>query len=244
MSSPAPHHHVEADLRTGPLHLHLAFDLTAPWTVLFGSSGSGKSTVLRAIAGLFPKASIHITRGTPNGPLDLQSSHHSMPPEQRNLAYAPQGSVLFPHLTVLQNIRFPSEISHQPSTTAIPDIPDILTLFDLNSLAHRMPRDLSGGERQRVNLARAFAVPAPRLFLLDEPFSGVDRAMRDTLLPRMQQHLTRLGIPVLSVTHDVEEALLLNAEVIRLHQGLATNQGPVARVLADERAAMLKVLNT
>ncbi len=239
MSSPSPHHHVEADLRTGPLHLNLTFDLSAPWTVLFGSSGSGKSTVLRAIAGLFPKASVRFTRSTPDGPLDLQSSHHSTPPQQRSLAYAPQGSALFPHLTVLDNIRFPSEISHQPSATAIPDI---LTLFDLNSHAHRMPRDLSGGERQRVNLARAFAVPSPLLFLLDEPFSGVDRAMRDTLLPRMQQHLARLGVPVLSVTHDVEEAILLNAEVIRLHQGLATDQGPASTVLATERASILNVL--
>ena len=235
------HHHVEAGLRTGPLRLHLAFDLTAPWTVLFGSSGSGKSTLLRAIAGLFPKAFIHFTRCTPNGPQNLQGKHHSTPPQRRNLAYAPQGSALFPHLTVLQNIRFPSEVSHHPST---PDIPAVLTLFDLNSLAHRMPRDLSGGERQRVNLARAFAVPEPTLFLLDEPFSGVDRAMRDTLLPRMQQHIAQLGVPVLSVTHDVEEALLLNAEVIRIEQGSVKDQGPAARVLAEERAAMLTILNS
>lgn len=240
MSSSTPHHHVEADLRTGPLHLNVAFDLTAPWTVLFGSSGSGKSTVLRAIAGLFPKASVRIARMNTQGPLKLQTNHHSTPPQQRNLAYTPQGSALFPHLTVLQNIRFPSEISHQPST---PDIPAILTLFDLDSLATRMPRDLSGGERQRVNLARAFAVPAPTLFLLDEPFSGVDRAMRDTLLPRMQQHLTHLGVPVLSVTHDVEEALLLNAEVIRIEQGFVKDQGPAATVLAAERTAILKVLS-
>lgn len=240
MSSLAPHHHFEADLPAGPLHLKVAFDLTAPWTVLFGSSGSGKSTILRALSGLFPKASIHFARMTPNGPIELQGKHHSTPPHQRNLAYAPQGSALFPHLTVRKNVSFATDTTHASSPQFIDAI---LTLFDLKPLASRMPRDLSGGERQRVNLARAFAVPKPTLFLLDEPFSGVDRAMRDTLLPRMQQHIAQLGIPVISVTHDVEEALLLNAEVIRLNQGAVTDQGPAARVLAEERAAILKVLN-
>jgi molybdate transport system ATP-binding protein len=240
LSSPAPHHHFEADLRTGPFHLDVAFDLTAPWTVLFGSSGSGKSTVLRAMSGLFTKASINFARIGRSGSLELQGKHHTTPPQKRNLAYAPQGSSLFPHLTVLRNISFATDISHRPSPRTIEEI---LTLFDLDPLANRMPRDLSGGERQRVNLARAFAVPQPTLFLLDEPFSGVDRAMRDTLLSRMQQHVAQLGVPVLSVTHDVEEALLLNAEVIRIEQGSVKDQGPAPRVLAEERAASLEVFS-
>ena len=106
-----------------------------------------------------------------------------------------------------------------------------------------MPRDLSGGERQRVNLARAFAVPQPKLLLLDEPFTGLDRNLRDLLLPRMQQRALELRIPVLSVTHDVEEALLLNAEVIRLQQGAVIDQGPATRVLDEECTAMLNTLS-
>ena len=241
LSSPTPHHHFAADLHTGPLHLKAAFDLSAPWTVLFGPSGSGKSTVLRALSGLFQRASVDFARMGPGGWIELQGKHHTTPPQRRNLAYAPQGSSLFPHLTVLRNISFATDITRRPSPRTIEDI---LTLFDLDSLAGRMPRDLSGGERQRVNLARAFAVPEPTLFLLDEPFSGVDRAMRDTLFPRMQQHIAQLGVPVLSVTHDVEEALLLNAEVIRIEQGSVKDQGPAASVLAAERAAMLKALNS
>jgi molybdate transport system ATP-binding protein len=193
------------------------------------------------MSGLFPKVCIDFARMSPSGWIELQGKHHTTPPQKRNLAYAPQGSSLFPHLTVIRNISFATDVSHRPSPRTIEKI---LAVFDLDTLAHRMPRDLSGGERQRVNLARAFAVPEPALFLLDEPFSGVDRAMRNTLLPRMQQHIAQLDVPVLSVTHDVEEALLLNAEVIRIEQGSVKDQGPAARVLAEEREAMLNVLTS
>jgi molybdate transport system ATP-binding protein len=237
--SQTPHHHVEADLYHGPLHLSAAFNLTAPWTVLFGPSGSGKSTILRAICGVFPKSAIDFASAGPDSKDALQQKHHSTPPHRRNLAYAPQSAILFPHLSVRENIAFATEARHQTNPQLIDTA---INLFDLAQLTNRRPRDLSGGERQRVNLARAFAVPSPHLLLLDEPFTGVDRALRDTLLLRMQQHATQHGIPVLSVTHDVEEALLLNAEVIRLTNGRITAQGPAAEVLAPERTQMLATL--
>jgi molybdate transport system ATP-binding protein len=142
---------------------------------------------------------------------------------------------------VLQNVAFATDIRQQPSS---PSVEVAIELFQLAPLAHRLPRDLSGGERQRVNLARAFAVPAPHLLLLDEPFTGVDRALRDLLLPRMQQHTANRGIPVLSVTHDIEEALILQAEVIRIENGCILDQGPASQVLADERTRMLHVLQS
>ena len=240
MSSLAPHHHFEADLRHGPLHLRVAFDLTAPWSVLFGPSGSGKSTILRAICGFFPRSSVVFASVNSIGWTELQGKHHQTPPQSRGLAYAPQGAALFPHLNVRKNISFAADATGQPSPHLLHEV---LDLFELAPLADRMPRDLSGGERQRVNLARAFAVPQPKLFLLDEPFSGVDRAMRDALLPRIQQHIAQLSVPVISVTHDVEEALLLNAEVIRLEQGAVIDQGPASQVLGEERTRMLKILH-
>ena len=212
--------------------------LSAPWTILFGPSGSGKSTLLRAACGLIPSADVHFA-ATPPGSDKQPQSLANLPTYRRNLAYAPQGTVLFPHLTVRQNVAFATDIRHQPHAAATDAA---LDLFQLNALAHRLPRDLSGGERQRANLARAFAVPAPHLILLDEPFTGVDRSMRDLLLPRMQQHAAQQGIPVLSVTHDIEEALILNAEVIRLEQGVIVAQGPASQVLADERTRMLTIL--
>jgi molybdate transport system ATP-binding protein len=221
-----PHHHLHLDTHLGVLHLRVNIDLTAPWTVIFGPSGSGKSTILRAACGLLPKAEPNLRQ-------------QDLPPHRRSIAYAPQGAILFPHLTVRQNISFATDATHNPSPHLIQEI---LDLFELSPLANRMPRDLSGGERQRVNLARALAVPQPKLLLLDEPFTGLDRNLRDTFLPRMQQRALQLRIPVLSVTHDVEEALLLNAEVIRLDQGAVIDQGPAPDVLAAERTSILQAL--
>lgn len=234
-----PHHLLRVDARLGPLHVSANLSFSARWTILFGPSGSGKSSILRASCGLIPSAEVDFARSIPTGWEKLQTSSHSVPTHLRNLAYAPQGAVLFPHLTVRQNIAFATDIRHQPN---LPSIDATLDLFQLTPLAHRLPRDLSGGEGQRVNLARAFAVPTPHLILLDEPFTGVDRSLRDILLPRMQQHAVERGIPILSVTHDIEEALILNAEVIRLEQGVVLDQGPASQVLADERARVLQIL--
>jgi molybdate transport system ATP-binding protein len=271
---------VEAHL--GALHLNAALEFTAPWTVIFGPSGSGKSSLLRAMCSLLQASRLEFAAyspdtgvpdtGAPDGSApnaapahwtDIDSASTTTPPHLRHLAYAPQGAILFPHLTVRENVAFalnssrqkvqrenirrnntPREATAQPSHIALDldPIDKAIELFALTALASRKPRDLSGGERQRVNLARAFAVPAPRLMLLDEPFTGVDRALRDTLLPRMQQHLAARGIPAISVTHDVEEALLLRADVIRLDAGQVIAQGPALQTLAAERQRMLRVL--
>lgn len=242
LSLPEPHHLLRVDANLGALRVSATMTLSAPWTILFGPSGSGKSSILRAACGLLSSADVDFARSVPSIPSgwdELQTTHHAIPTHRRNLAYAPQGAILFPHLTVRQNIAFAGDVLHRPHS---PLIESALDLFQLGPLAHRLPRDLSGGERQRVNLARAFAVPTPHLILLDEPFTGVDRSLRDILLPGMQQHAAQQGIPVLSVTHDIEEALILDAEVIRLEQGSVIDQGPASRVLADERARMLNIL--
>ncbi len=235
-----PHHRLSVDAHLGPLHLLAHLDLAAPWTVIFGPSGSGKSSLLRAACGLLHPSNVEFSERSTNAAwLEIQARHHTTPVHLRSIGYAPQGSVLFPHLSIRENIAFAAQARRIPNDHSITAAID---LFELSPLAHRMPRDLSGGERQRVNLARAFAVPAARLLLLDEPFTGVDRNLRDTLLPRMQQHAAQLGLPVISGTHDVEEALLLGASVIRIEHGAGIDQGPASRVLADERARMLTVL--
>jgi molybdate transport system ATP-binding protein len=239
LSLPETHHRLRVAVKLGALQISAGIKLSAPWTILFGPSGSGKSSILRAACGLIPTAGVEFARSIPGGWETLQTLRSSVPTHLRDLAYAPQGAILFPHLTVRQNIAFATDVRHQPQS---PLIDAAVDLFQLAPLAHRLPRALSGGERQRVNLARAFAVPAPHLILLDEPFTGVDRSLRDILLPRMQQHAAQQGIPILSVTHDIEEALLLNAEVIRMEQGSIIHQGPASQVLSDERARMLQVL--
>jgi molybdate transport system ATP-binding protein len=236
-SIPAPHHHLRLSTQLGTLILDLDLAFTAPWSILFGPSGSGKSTVLRALCGLLPSARPLIHRGDPPGQHNISLT--ALPAHLRRIAYAPQQPALFPHLTVRQNIAF----SHTLRPHASPQLlSQVLTLFDLAPLAARTPAALSGGERQRVSLARAFALPDAKLILLDEPFTGLDLALRDELLPRIREHLAARSLPCISVTHDVDEALQLSAEVFRIDAGRITMHGPARTVLAPERARLLNTL--
>jgi len=229
------HHQLQLTTTLGALSLQLDLAFTAPWSILFGPSASGKSSVLRALCGLLPHAHARVLRRRDDAETDL--THQ--PPHLRHIAYAPQHSALFPHLNVRSNIAFSSSLL-QPANPQLID--DALSLFELHKLAQRLPARLSGGERQRVNLARAFAVPNARLMLLDEPFTGLDLKLRDQLIPRMSQFLAARSIPCLSVTHDVDEALLLDAEVFRIDAGRILTHGPARTVLADERTRLLNAL--
>jgi len=237
---PALRHHHRLRLRTtlGANEFSVDLDLTCNWTVIFGPSGSGKSTVLRAIAGLLPDTHAHLTRQ------DEQRNEQDLtqlPPRARSIAYAPQQASLFPHLTVADNIAFAQEcLSRSPASEQT--IKEAIELFRLKDLLYRYPRTLSGGECQRVNLARAFCVPAPQLMLFDEPFAGIDRLLRDAILPELRETLRLSGVPVVSVTHDVEEAFRLRAEVVILRDGRIVDQGYVSKVLADERLSVLNAL--
>lgn len=231
------HHRIDLECTLGNLHLHIGTAFEHPWSILFGPSGSGKSSILRALCGLLPNTQPRIFRGDPPGQHNIDLSN--LPPHRRAIAYAPQQPSLFPHLSVRDNIAFSQTIRSQPAS---PLLDDVITLFDLRTLSHRTPARLSGGERQRVNLARAFAVPDAKLILLDEPFTGLDLALRDHLLPRMKVFLAARNIPSISVTHDVDEALLLDAEIFRIDSGRILTHGPARAVLAAERARLLDTL--
>jgi len=241
-----PHHQLRVTGRRGSVQMDVALDLTAPWTVIFGPSGSGKSSLLRAACGLVPGLEVEFRRwdtAAKEGQgdwLELQGPVRSLPTSWRELAYAPQGTAIFPHLTVKQNIEFGWKSRGASSERRFVD--EAIDLFAMGPLLKRRPRELSGGERQGVGLARAFAVPNAKLVLLDEPFSGIGRGMREALLPQMRARLAALGVPALSVTHDVEEALLLGAEVVRMEDGKVVARGPAKEVLAEERVAMMRTL--
>ncbi|HEX5283104.1 MAG TPA: ATP-binding cassette domain-containing protein [Bryocella sp.] len=231
----AAHHHLRLTTSLGALRLDIDTTFAAPWSILFGPSGSGKSSVLRALCGLLPNMHATVLRSAETPTNDLTN----IPPHRRSIAYAPQQPALFPHLTVRDNIAFSSSL-HQPANPKLAE--DALALFELHPIAHRSPARLSGGERQRVNLARAFARPDTRLMLLDEPFTGLDLKLRDQLIPRMHQFLAARSIPCISVTHDVDEALLLEAEVFRIDAGRIVAFGQARTILADERARLLNAL--
>jgi len=232
------HHRLAVEGTVGALRLEVALEIAAPWTVIFGPSGSGKSSLLRAMCGLLPGVAVEFARRDGEEWTALEGMQSS----QRKLGYAPQQATLFPHLNVRKNVTFAT--AQRPRGRAAwkkaeTVVDAALELFSLQLLEERVPGELSGGEGQRVNLARAFVVPGARLMLLDEPFSGVDRKLRDAMLPGMKAWLAELNLPVISVTHDVDEALLLGAEVVRLEQGRVVAQGAAAEVLAEERVRML-----
>lgn len=246
MFSPTPdtapplrhHHRLQLRITLGALALDIDLDLTKDWTVIFGPSGSGKSTILRALAGLLPNTGARLTR------TDNNRNEHDLsqlPPRDRRIAYAPQQPSLFPHLTVADNIFF-TQKSSANSAFSEQNINEAIKLFRLENLIHRYPKNLSGGERQRVNLARAFAMPNAQLMLLDEPFNGIDRPLRDAILPELRESLRLSGVPVVSVTHDVEEAFLFNAEVFRIEAGRIQDYGHVSKVLAAERLSIFDAL--
>lgn len=230
----------------GALSLDVEFGLTEPWTVLFGPTGSGKTTVLRAIAGFVRPDAGLIVRG--ETVLVDRANGVFVPAYERPIRTAGQMARLFPHRTVRWNATYGAGGTAKPGETK-GVVEEMMRLFRLSELAERMPRDLSGGEKQRVSVVRAvisaitFDGPGKALLLLDEPFSGLDNTMRDDLLAELRECLGRWKMPVLSVTHDVGEAFQLGAEVVKIADGRLVQQGPVATVLAEERSRLLEQLN-
>ena len=123
----------------------------------------------------------------------------------------------------------------------IDELERAIEVFGLESLADRYPASLSGGERQKVSVVRAAIGACGRILLLDEPFNGLDARVRDGLSQSLLIWLK--SSPILSVTHDIGEAFLLNAEIVRIDRGRVTAQGPVREVLAEERARLLEQLS-
>jgi len=243
--------------RLGGLEIDAAFELSQPWSLLFAPSGAGKTTILRAIAGLLKPRQARIVShgrialqdgGALTAELTLTDTDAGVfiPPHKRGIGMVAQNAALFPHLSVLQNIRYQfSERSRTADERQRSDggLQGLLALCRVEHLTAKIPLQLSGGERQRVALARSLAMPACNLLLLDEPFTGLDAALRDELIADLRAYLGRRAIPVLSVTHDISEAFQLDAEVLKLRDGRIVAQGPAATVLAEERARLLTQLN-
>jgi molybdate transport system ATP-binding protein len=238
---------LDLDHRQGALRLKLAFQLTGSWTVLFGPSGSGKSTILRAVAGLMKPDRGRIIYA---GRTLLDTSRALfVPTHRRQIRGAGQTAWLMPQRTVRDCVL--AGIRQAASSVDQADFIDqLLYIFRVNELVNRDISGLSGGERQRVSVASAVAAaaafegPEKALLLLDEPFSGLGGALRDEIAVELKEWLKRRKIPVLSVSHDVAECFLLQAEVVRIAEGSLVAQGPVEAVLAEERERILSELKS
>ncbi len=179
---------------------------------LLGSSGCGKSTLLRAIAGFEPLWDGEIRM---RGEL-VSSNKITRPPEKRRVGMVFQDLALFPHLTVEQNIAF--GLSAWNKRDRATRVKELLALIGLPGTEKRYPHALSGGQQQRVALARALA-PRPELLLLDEPFSGLDAAMREQLVPDVRDILIKENMSALLVTHDQNEAFLMADKIALMSAG-------------------------
>ena len=196
-------------------------------TILFGLSGSGKTTVLRCLAGLEPLTSGRIVF---NGEVWADAESGLMvPPQRRAVGYVFQEYALFPHLTVAQNIGY--GVAGGSKTERRGRIEELIQLMQLTEIEARRPQELSGGQQQRVALARALA-RTPQLLLLDEPLSALDLPTRIRLRTELRTLLHKVGIPAILITHDWSEALYLGDSVVVMAEGGVLQTGSPLEVFA------------
>lgn len=228
---------VEVEHRVGDLLLRVSCTLSAPWTVLFGPSGAGKTSLLRVIGGLTePDRGRVVLHGRT---LVETEPRVWVAASQRGIGFVSQRPTLFPHMNVTANVSF--GLSGLDGRSRKERVGHMLDLFQAGQLAKRMPGDLSGGEKQRVALARALA-PGPRLLLLDEPFTGMDADLKVSILQPLTAWLTERDVPALYVSHDVAEAFQTTSDVVVMDHGQIQAHGPAHVVLASRREQLLRQL--
>lgn len=209
--------------RRGDFRLDLSLSIPPGKTVaLLGPNGAGKSTAVESIAGLLPIESGRI--GLAGVTLDEPAAGRFVPPERRQIGVVFQDQLLFPHMTVIENVAFGLRSRPLSTRQTMERAREWLERVGLSGMADRSPGELSGGEAQRVALARALVIE-PDLLLLDEPLSALDVTTRARLRRMLAEHLASYPGPRLLITHDPTEALLLAEEIHVLEGGKVTQSG-------------------
>jgi len=194
-----------------PLLQGVSFDVQQGETIcLLGRSGSGKSTILRIIAGIEVPESGDVYWDNQN--------LKDIPVHKRQFGFMFQDYALFPHKDVFDNVAFGLKMQNLPADLVEDKVNSVLAKVKMQKFSHRQVADLSGGEQQRVALARALA-PEPRLLMLDEPLGALDRNLREQLMDELRLLLHESNIPAIYVTHDQEEAFTIGDRLILLNEG-------------------------
>ena len=207
------------------------------FVTIIGSSGCGKTTILKMVNGLVrPVSGEILIEGRSIREMDLTAL-------RRNIGYAIQGSVLFPHMTVEKNIAYvPNLINKKDKAKTAQAVEKWMRIVGLDEeLKTRYPSEISGGQQQRVGIARALAA-SPEILLMDEPFGAVDEITRSSLQDEIARIHRETGITILFVTHDIDEALRLGTRVLVMNEGRAQQFAPPREILNHPATEFVKQL--
>lgn len=186
------------------------------FVTLLGPSGSGKSTLLNLISGMVDASAGRIE-------IDGRDATH-LPTNQRGLGMVFQNYALMPHMTVFENIAFPLQVRKVPKPEIEARVREVLKLIQLEHVADRKPKQLSGGQQQRISLARCI-VYRPSIILMDEPLGALDKKLREDMQLEIKRLHAELGVTMIYVTHDQEEALAMSDRIVLMRKGRIEQQG-------------------
>lgn len=195
--------------------LNIKLEMSQQLLGIMGASGSGKSTLLKNIVGLLKPDQGYIQFNQQD--LTNIEKKINIPMHQRKITLVFQNALLFPHMNVQQNLCYAEKLVSRANRKF--QFEDIVELLELKPLIHRRAHQLSGGEAQRVSIGRAL-LSSPNLLLLDEPLTGLDQQLKQQILPFLKRIKDELNLPMIYVTHHLEELAYLEAETIQLKQGI------------------------
>ncbi|HEX9390533.1 MAG TPA: molybdenum ABC transporter ATP-binding protein [Usitatibacteraceae bacterium] len=217
---------VDVEQRLGEFELRATFASEAPVVALFGRSGSGKSSLINLLAGIARAGRGRIVFN--NEVLLDTAAGIEVPPEARRIGYVFQDGMLFPHLNVRHNLEYGEK--RVATSDRYIDRDKVITLLGLEELLERKPVNLSGGEKQRVAIGRAL-LASPRLLLLDEPLASLDSIRKSEILQYIELLRDEFRIPIVFVSHAVEEVTRLADEIVLLDRGRVTATGSVEAIM-------------
>jgi molybdate transport system ATP-binding protein len=225
---------VDIEVRRGAFDLKAGFRSDAPIVALFGRSGSGKTTLVHAIAGIVRPERGRIVIG---GRVLYDSAHGvDLAPEHRRVGYVFQDALLFPHLDVRANLAYGEKLT--PPAERFVDHERVLALLGIGALLERRPASLSGGEKQRVAIGRAL-LASPRVLLLDEPLASLDAPRKAEILAYIELLRDELRLPIVYVSHALEEVMRLADRVVVVAEGRVIAEGAAAETLSGPELGAL-----